>query len=70
MVYEEERGCVIKAAPIIVGTGEVDLAKGRENFPGVLVEVLRDIKRFMGVNRRIRNKVDKVECKCRITRQK
>ena len=35
----------------MVGAGEVDLAGGKANNPGFLVEVLRDIRRFRGVDR-------------------
>ena len=55
---------ILKSAPLVVGSGVVESAGGKENCLGFFVEVMRDSQRFRGVDRRSKDKVDKVECRC------
>ena len=41
MDYEEEVECGIKAAPLEIGTGAVELDGGKAKRPGLSMEVLR-----------------------------
>ena len=63
MSYEEEGARGLEDAPIVKGTGAVELYGGKEKRPGFFVKVLRYRQTFLEVNW---ISVDKVECKCRL----
>ena len=49
VVYEEEGEIIIKASPLAVGAGALELAGWKVKRPGVFAEVLRDKRRFLEV---------------------
>ena len=65
IAYEVEGDRVLEATLLMLGTGAVESASAKAKHPGVFMEFLRDIRRFMEVDRRSINKVYRVECRCR-----
>ena len=64
--HEEERGRILETAPLVLGAGVMKSSGGKAKRPGVFLEVLRKSWRLREVDMRSRDKVDKVECRCRL----
>ena len=60
---EEESERILEAEPLAVGAGEVESSEVKGNCLGILVEALKEIRRFMELDQ---IGVDKVECTCRL----
>ena len=66
MSYEEEVESVLGSALLVVGAWVVELSGGKANHPGVFVKVLRDRRGLLEVDKSSVDKVDKLECRCRV----
>ena len=66
MYYKEEGLRIIKDAPLAEGAGVTESAGVKVTNQEVFMEVLRDRQSFLEVDWSIVEKVDKVECRCRL----
>ena len=66
MSYEEEVESVLGSALLVVGAWVVELSGGKANHPRVFVKVLRDRRGLLEVDKSSVDKVDKLECRCRV----
>ena len=66
MAYKYEGKRIFKAVPLGVGAGAVEFVRGKAKRPGFFMKIFRDIQSFRDIDRRIIDKLDKVECRCRL----
>ena len=59
--YEEEVGRILGDVPLAVSSGALELAGGKAKHMGVLVEVFRDRRRFLGVDLSSVYKLDRLK---------